>query len=147
MEDSLDLAGSVSGVPATESLRVVAKSCGREGGPPCTEPVDARWDRTPREGAWTLSTAGGPGPGEAAAGTPPMEVEDSRAEAGGLWVLLAAGPWGREGCEAERGRESWLRLLVCSAWVLLWAARCWGELGACCWPRESWEPSCPGEAP
>lgn len=41
LEDSLDLAGSVSGVPAAESLRTAAESCGRAGGPACTEPVDA----------------------------------------------------------------------------------------------------------
>lgn len=144
MEDSLDLAGSVSGVLDAESLRAAAGSCGRAGGGVSPGPVGAVWAGAPRGGAGPRSPAGGPGPGEAAAGPPPMEVLDSRAEAGGLWVLPAASPWGSEGCEAERGRESWLRLLVCSACVLLWAARRWGELGAGCWLRDNWEPSGPG---
>lgn len=138
LEDSLDLAGSVSGVPPTESLRVAPESCCRAGGP-----AGAGWDRAPREEVGPRSPAGGAEPGEAAAGPPAMEAQDSRAEAGGLWVLPAASPWGREGCDADRGRESWLRLLVCSACVLLCTASRGGEPGACCWLRESWEPSCP----
>lgn len=51
LEDSLDLAGSVSGVLAAESLRVAAESCGRAGGPACSEPADGGWAGAPREGA------------------------------------------------------------------------------------------------
>lgn len=73
-----------------------------------------------------------------------MDVEETRLDCGRLGAAGGAPSCGREGCDADRARASWLKLLLCNEWVLLCVAgrrvglgaRCVG-LEARCWTRES----------